>query len=80
MYQPNNTYMPEILKIRSRSSIQLQILEQKLEIKDFAKKWGIMIDSDLSWKYHIDFIHHIFDFYYYSFLFERPETSAGQAI
>ena len=27
MYQPNNTYMPEILKIRSRSSIKLQILE-----------------------------------------------------
>ena len=27
MYQPNNTYMPGILKIRSRSSIQLQILE-----------------------------------------------------
>ena len=72
--------MPEILKIRSRSSIQLQILEQKLEMKDFAKKWRIMIDSDLSWKYHIDFIHNILDFYYYSFLFEGPETSAGQAI
>ena len=65
--------MPEILKITSRSSIHLQILEQKLEMKDIAKNWGIMIDSDLSWKYHL---YH----YYYGFLFEGPETSAGQAI
>ena len=42
-------------------------------MKDIAKNWGIMIDSDLSWKYHI---YH----YYYGFLFEGPETSAGQAI
>ena len=26
-------------------------------MKNFAKYLGIMIDSDLSWKYHIDFIH-----------------------
>ena len=49
-------------------------------MQDFAKNWGIVIDSDLSWKYDIDFIHHIFDFYYYGFLFEGPEASAGQAI
>ena len=29
-----------------------------LEIKDFVKYLGIMIDSDLSWKNHIDFISH----------------------
>ena len=50
-------------------------------MKDFAKHLGIMIDSDLLRKNQIEFTHHIhFDFYYYGFLFEGPETSAGQAI
>ena len=29
-----------------------------LEMKDFVKYLGIMIDSELSWKHHIDFICH----------------------
>ena len=33
-------------------------------MKDFAKNLGIMIDSDLLWKYPDELIHHIFDLYY----------------
>ena len=29
-----------------------------LEMKDFVKYLGIMIDSELSWKHHVDFICH----------------------
>ena len=33
-------------------------------MKDFAKNLGIMIDSDLSRKNQIEFVHHIFDLNY----------------
>ena len=46
-------FVPKIKIFNSMSNTQTI-----LEIKDFVKYLGIMIDSDLSWKNHIDFICH----------------------
>ena len=46
-------FVPQVKMFNPTSNTQTS-----LEIKDFVKYLGIMIDSDLSWKNHIDFICH----------------------
>ena len=46
-------FVPQVKIFNPMSNTQTS-----LEIKDFVKYLGIMIDSDLSWKNHIDFICH----------------------
>ena len=46
-------FVPQVKIFNPTSNTQTS-----LEIKDFVKYLGIMIDSDLSWKNHIDFICH----------------------
>ena len=46
-------FVPQITILDPMSSVQIV-----REMKDFVKYLGIMVDSDLSWKNHIDFICH----------------------
>ena len=46
-------FVPQVKIFNPMSNTQTS-----LEIKDFVKYLGIMIDSDLLWKNHIDFICH----------------------
>ena len=46
-------FVPQVKIFNPMSNTQTS-----LEIKDFVKYLRIMIDSDLSWKNHIDFICH----------------------
>ena len=49
--QKTMPFVPQVKILNPTSNTQTS-----LEIKDFVKYLGIMIDSDLSWKNHIDFI------------------------
>ena len=51
--QKTMPFVPQVKIFNPTSNTQTS-----LEIKDFVKYLGIMIDSDLSWKNHIDFICH----------------------
>ena len=51
--QKTMPFVPQVKIFTPTSNTQTS-----LEIKDFVKYLGIMIDSDLSWKNHIDFICH----------------------
>ena len=48
--------MPFIPKIRILDSVTNAYAS--LEMKDYVKYLGLMIDSNLSWKYHIESICH----------------------
>jgi len=48
--------MPFTSKIRILDSVANTYAN--LEIKDYVKYLGLMIDSDLSWKYHIESVCH----------------------
>ena len=51
IFRPRQTRMPFIPQIKIFNRVIL-------EMKDFVKYLGIMIDSELSWKHHIDSICH----------------------
>ena len=48
--------MPFIHRIRMLDSVTNTYAN--LEMKDYVKYLGLMIDSNLSWKYHIESIYH----------------------
>ena len=56
IFRPRQKTMPFVPQVKIfNPTLNTQT---SLEIKDFVKYLGIMIDSDLSWKNHIDFICH----------------------
>ena len=56
IFRPRQKIMPFVPQIKIFNP--MSNTQTILEIKDFVKYLGIMIDSDLSWKNHIDFICH----------------------
>ena len=56
VFRPRQKIMPFVPQIKIFNP--MSNTQTILEIKDFVKYLGIMIDSDLSWKNHIDFICH----------------------
>lgn len=56
IFRPHQKRMPFIPQIKIfNPTLNTRVT---LEMKDFVKYLGIMIDSELSWKHHIDFICH----------------------
>ena len=56
IFRPRQTIKPFVPQVKIFNP--MSNTQTSLEIKDFVKYLGIMIDSDLSWKNHIDFICH----------------------
>ena len=56
IFRPRQKTMPFVPQVKIFNP--MSNTHTSLEIKDFIKYLGIMIDSDLSWKNHIDFICH----------------------
>ena len=56
IFRPRQKRIPFIPQIKIfNPTLNTRVI---LEMKDFVKYLGIMIDSELSWKHHIDFICH----------------------
>ena len=56
IFRPRQKNMPFIPRIRILDSVTNTYAN--LEMKDYVKYLGLMIDSNLSWKYHIESICH----------------------
>ena len=56
IFRPRQKNMPFIPRIRSFDPVTNTYVN--LEMKDYVKYLGLMIDSNLSWKYHIESICH----------------------
>jgi len=56
IFRPRQKTMPFVPPVKIFNPMSNTLTS--LEIKDFVKYLGIMIDPDLSWKNHIDFICH----------------------
>ena len=56
IFRPRQKNMPFIPRIRILDSVTNAYAS--LEMKDYVKYLGLMIDSNLSWKYHIESICH----------------------
>ena len=56
IFRPRQKNMPFIPRIRILDSVTNAYVS--LEMKDYVKYLGLMIDSNLSWKYHIESICH----------------------
>ena len=56
IFRPRQKNMPFIPRIRILDSVTNAY--PSLEMKDYVKYLGLMIDSNLSWKYHIESICH----------------------